>query len=633
MTKNQRNIYIGNSDPSIALETYKSILKLLPSSEKVDIKEALDRISFCAVYSKKSSPYYHAAAMDGIALNHRITKGASEVNPIILKKNVDFDYINTGNPIKSHYDSVIMIEDVIEIDEEHVSIILPSKPFDHIRPVGEDIVANEMIIPSGKTINPFDMASMIQGGVEEIEVTKKPNISIIPTGKEIISNPQEIGKGKIMDSNSILFSALITKLGGNPLIKNIIRDDLQELKNTIIEASQSSDIVIVNAGSSAGTEDYTLKAIQSVGEVHCHGVALKPGKPTILGIVNQKPVIGIPGYPVSAFVAFDEFVRPLIESLLNIESQNVKYIEGILSKRITSSLKHKEIVRVQVGRVDDKTIVTPLQRGAGITMSLVKADGIIEVPRNVEGIEKGQVVKVRLMKDLGDIDRKTVSIGSHDLIMDILADMIPLSSNNSGSLGGILSLKTNECHIAPSHLLDEETGLYNISYLNKYLGEDWAVLKSIKRLQGLIVKKGNPKNITEIKDLTREDIKFVNRQRGAGTRVLLDYKLKDLNINKSSIYGYERELTTHMAVAAEVLEDGADVAMGVYSAAKAMDLDFIEIGYEEYDFVMKKYFIEDYRFSEILKAISSKDFKEKLEKLGGYKVDKPKIIRAGDYDD
>jgi len=385
----------------------------------------------------------------------------------------------------------------------------------------------------------------------------------------------------------------------------------------------------VNAGSSAGSEDYTVKIIRELGEVLVHGIATKPGKPAILGIIEEKPIIGIPGYPVSAYLVFETFAKPLIRSFLKQKVKKPDTTEAILSRRLVSSLKNTEFVRVKLGMVDDKLIATPLSRGAGATMSLVRADGLLVIPQNSEGVEAGEKVTVELMRSIDDIRNTIVSIGSHDLIMDIIGSLMhrrnseySLTSAHVGSMGGLMSLRRGEAHMAPVHLLDEASGIYNVSYIKKLLPNvEMCLIKGVKRIQGMMVKRGNPKNIKDFRDLARSDVQFVNRQKGAGTRILTDYLLKCEGIGPERILGYEREMTTHMAVAAAVSSGSADVGIGVMSAAKAMDLDFIPIGEEEYDFAVPSKYLEVDMFKLFIDIIKSEEFKNILSDMGGYGTD------------
>lgn len=614
-----RNTYIDNIDVDLAKELYYEKLNIRLEYEEVKVIDALDRVTFEVVIAKVSSPNYNAAAMDGIAVRASDTVGATESSPMTLEINKDFIYVNTGNPIIEPYNAVIMIEDVIDLDQGKIQILKSAHPWQHVRQIGEDIVATEMIIPSRHVIKPIDIGALISGGIETLKVYKRPRIGILPTGTEIIEELKDLEDGKIIDSNSRVFEAAVIKNGGIPHRYSPHKDDYELLKKAILKGVEENDMLLINAGSSAGTTDYTVKLIRELGDVVVHGIAMKPGKPTILGIINNKPVIGIPGYPVSAYLVFDSFVKPLIQRYLGIREIKEDLVDAIISKRILSSLKNKELVRVNLGYVNDKLIATPLSSGAGVTMSLVKADGIGIIPRNVEGIDAGDTIKVELLKPLSSIRNTIVSIGSHDLIMDILGDMIPLTSGHVGSMGGILSMKRGECHIAPIHLLDEDTGEYNVSYVKKYFkDEKMAIIKGVKRQQGFIVEKGNPKDIKDFKDLVREDVSYINRQRGAGTRILLDYHLKLDNIDPQDIKGYNREMTTHMAVATGVKTGTATTGLGIYSAAKALDLDFIDITFEDYDFLVPYNMIQDSMVKEFIEVLKSKEFQDRVNALGGY---------------
>lgn len=628
MDKKDRNIYIENMDVDKAKNLYLEKLSIKHSYDEISVLDCLGRVTYEAIYAKNSAPHYNAAAMDGIAVVSENTIGATESNPKILIENKDYIYINTGNPIEGSFDAVIMIEDVIEIEKGKIQILSAAYPWQHIRPIGEDIVATEMIIPSKHKIRPLDLGALIAGGIENIKVYKKPRVGILPTGTEIVEDIGIDEVGRIPDSNSRVFEGLVIEYGGTPKRYSPMEDNYEKLKQAILKGVDENDMLLINAGSSAGSKDYTVKLIRELGEVFVHGVALKPGKPTILGIINNKPVIGIPGYPVSSYLVFETFVKPIILNYAGMSKEKEKTIEATISKRVVSSLKNRELIRVNLGYVKDKLIATPLSGGAGVTMSLVKADGIVTIPQNIEGVEAGDKVEVSLLKPMSELEGKIVSIGSHDLVMDVLSDMINISSGHVGSMGGLLSIKRDECHIAPTHLLDIETGEYNISYIKKYFpGNKMALIKGLKRLQGFIVERRNTKNIKDFKDLLRKDVVFINRQRGAGTRILLDYNLNKLNINPQEIKGYNREMTTHMAVATAVKTGSATTGLGVYSAAKALDLDFIEVGYEDYDFLVKYEDLENESIQEFLKVLTSDEFKERVEKLGGYKfIDTGKII-------
>ena len=625
-----RNLYLTTIPVEQAKKTYLEAIRddIRPRSETIRVTDALGRITAEAVYARFSSPLYNSAAMDGIAVISSRTDWACEASPVLLKPEQDYIVVDTGDPIRKPYDAVIMAEDLQETPDG--ILIRSSAPaWQHVRPIGEDIIAGEMILTGYHPIRPIDIGVLLSGGVTEIAVFSQPRVGIIPTGTEIVEPNDNPKEGEIIESNSRMFEAMIRENGGIPVRYDIVRDDRDAIRESVQKALDENDIVIVNAGSSAGTEDYTVHILREIGEVFVHGVAMKPGKPVILARSCHKPVIGIPGYPVSAYLAMETFVYPLLDAYTGRKESETRTIQAVLSKRLVSSLKHTEYVRVRVGRVGGRYVCAPLARGAGAAMSMVRADGFCIIPQEKEGYEAGETVSVNLLGTAEEIDHTLVCIGSHDLLLDIISDLmsgepegVRLSSTHIGSLGGLMALKRGEAHITPSHLLDEKTGIYNESYIRSiFPGENMVLVKAVRRIQGFIVAPGNPLGIRSIEDLTR--VRFVNRQRGAGTRVLLDFKLSQAGISKEEVDGYETEAATHMAVAAQVAGGEADCGMGVYSAAHAMGLDFIPVGEEEYDFVMHQESLEMPEVKCFLRLLGSEAFRNKLDELGGYILEDP----------
>lgn len=621
----KRNLYLKTIPVEEAREKYlgrvSDIIK--PEHETIPVIKSLGRITGKAVYAKYSSPLFNASAMDGIAVKAEDTSSATEVSPVILKED-RFVVVDTGDPIHAPFDAVIMAEDIVETDDG-VRITASASSWQHIRPVGEDIVAGEMILPGGHNIRAIDIGVLLSAGILEIEVVKQPHVAIFPTGTEIIEPDEKPEDGSIIESNSRMFENMVTVAGGIGHRFPTIKDDYDEILKQVSEAADKYDMVIINAGSSAGTEDYTVHVLRELGEVIVHGVAVKPGKPVILAIVKGKPVIGLPGYPVSAYIGFENFVLPVLQMMGNRAEKFNETVEAHISKRLVSSLKHKEYVRVKVGKVGDKFVASPLARGAGAAMSLVRADGFCVIEQNSEGVEAGEKVKIELYRTKSEVENTIVIIGSHDLILDVMADMITdkynnmfISSTHVGSMGGLMALRRGEAHMAPVHLLDEETGRYNISYIRKMFNEPMALIKGVHRIQGIMVKKGNPLDIKGVKDLAGGGVRYVNRQRGAGTRVLFDYRLGQEGVDPDTITGYDREMATHMAVAAAVASDSADAGMGILSAANAMGLDFIEVGPEEYDFAIPVKYLELPHIKAFLEILRSDGFAERIAELGGY---------------
>jgi putative molybdopterin biosynthesis protein len=636
--KDERNLYLKNEDLNTAVEKYLGLLAFDESSQirkRIMVTEAQGCVTAEPVFAKISSPFYNASAMDGVCVDALKMAGVDERHPKILKKEKDFNFVDTGDVISDPFNAVIMIEDVVILNDQEISINAPVALWQHVRPIGEDIVAGELILPVYHRVRPMDVGALLAGGITEIEILEKPRVGIIPTGTELVEAGDIMTTGKIIDSNTHMFAGMVKEYGGLPNRYPSVCDNYDLIKAAIEKAVTENDVVLISAGSSAGTEDYTRRLIEELGEVAIHGVAIKPGKPVVLGLIKGKPVIGIPGYPVSAYFVFESFVKPVLLSFSHQLITEGETIQAVLSKSLISSLKYLEFVRMKCGRVNERFVATPLDRGAGVTMSLVNADGVLKIPKQVEGYEAGTTVELVLMRPREEIENTLVSIGSHDVLMDIVSNiihqkqkMVSLSSAHVGSLGGIMAMKKGECHIAPIHLLDEETGLYNLPFLDRYLKQEGCCLiKGVRRMQGLILPKGNPMKISGIEDLARNDITFVNRQRGSGTRVLLDFLLKEKGISSEKILGYTREMNTHMMIASAVKSGSCDVGIGVLSAAIMMDLDFIPIGDEEYDFIVQKKNLDERRVQTFISVLQSQEFQEALERLGGYTLETPgKII-------
>ena len=621
----KRNLYLNIQNKEEALFGFlKAMSDIQPDTERISVIKSLGRTTAEAVFARYSSPSYNSCAMDGIGVISSHTREASENHPVELTYGTDYVDVDTGDRILPPYDAVIMAEDIIETEKGY-KIIAPTHPFAHVRSVGEDVVAKEMVLPSHHTIRAIDISVLLASGIREIQVIRKPIVGIIPTGDEMIEYTEEPEDGKIIETNSWMFENLVTENGGIGHRYPIVRDDPEKIREAVLKALDECDIVLINAGSSAGRDDYTVHVLRELGEVLTHGVAVKPGKPVILSRIKDKPVIGLPGYPVSSYLTFTEFVVPVMNLYLQKGGRDYRTVQAKLSKTLMSSLKYEEYVRVKLGKVDGELIASPLERGAGASMSLVRADGFLVIPQNREGIMAHECVNVKLLIDMESVEKTLVLIGSHDLILDVINDMmkgeqkdVRLSSTHVGSLSGLIALKKKEAHLAPSHLLNEADGSYNEAIVREmFPGEKMAIIKGVRRRQGLIVKKGNPMKIHSVSDIG-PDVRYVNRQRGAGTRVLFDYLLKQAGILPDDIQGYDHEETTHMSVAVAVQKGNADTGMGIYSSARALDLDFVDIAFEEYDFVTYASWIELPFVQEFLRVLKSDGFKERLEALGGY---------------
>jgi putative molybdopterin biosynthesis protein len=632
-----RNIYLNMKTLKEAQEI---LLKEFPlsdvlSNEFLSVPDAVGRVLAEPVTASLSSPNYHLSAMDGIAVKAKNTFGAGETRPKELIIGKDAFYVNTGHVLPENTDSVIMIEYVNVLDEKRIEIEAPAFPWQHVRKVGEDIVATELLFPRNHVVTPYCIGALLSGGVLSVLVKKKPKVLVIPTGSELVdwreSSLKDLKPGQVLETNSFVLGKLIESSGGAYVRHEMLTDDQKKIQQAVEDGVNGDfNMVLTMGGSSAGSEDYTKSVISNLGKVLVHGVTIMPGKPILIGKIKDKPVFGIPGYPVSAIIAFEQFVRPLLYKMLGQPEIERQRIQVEPTKKIPSKLGVEEFIRVKLGAVGNKIVAIPLPRGAGCITSITEADGIIRVPNNVEGIKPQESATVELLHPLSLIKNTIVAVGSHDNTLDIIADQIKaghssltLSSSHVGSMGGLMAIKKRVCHLAGSHLLDIDDGSYNISYIKKYLPNTKVkLINLVFRDQGLIVSPENPKAIKGIEDLDRNDITFINRQAGSGTRILLDYKLNQLGMEPEKISGYDNEEFTHMSVAVAVLSGSVDVGLGIFAAAKALNLDFIPVVTEQYDLIIPEEYFEWENIQVLLETISTKEFKDRVEALGGYSTEK-----------
>jgi molybdenum cofactor synthesis domain-containing protein len=627
----KRRIYLSMKSLEEAREVWFARFDLDASAraEEISVTEAAGRVTAGPVLAKRSSPAAHQAAMDGFAVAAASTFGATPDSPKFLAVDQEAFPVNTGHLMPPGTDAVIMVEQVPDPEADPLTIESPTFPWQHVRRVGEDLVVGEMVLPEGVEITPWAQGALLAAGVTQLAVRRRPRVAIIPTGSELVPVTEldrDLPTGKLPEFNSVILSRLVVEAGGVPYVKPIVRDDPQALTVALQEALQDADLVLTNAGSSAGTADYTYQVISALGEVLVHGVSMMPGKPTVLGVVEGKPVIGNPGYPVSAVLSFEQFAAPLIAGLAGRRLAPRPTLMVHPAQNLPSKPGLTEFIRVTLGQVEDKVIATPLPRGAGTITSLVRADGLLVVPALSEGLEEDRPVRAELLVPPDDIAGTLVVLGSHDNTIDLLATLLRrrdhrlrLSSGHVGSLGGLMALRQGRAHLGGSHMLDPETNTYNVPFIKRYLaGMPLKLINLAWREQGLMLAPGNPQNIKTIQDLTRPGVRFINRQRGAGTRLLLDYLLKENNLAADQVQGYDREEYTHMAVAVNVFSGTADVGLGILAAARALGLDFIPLLPERYDLVVPETTFADPRFQTLLAVVRSREFQEAAAALGGY---------------
>src|SRR4051794_29517699 len=576
--------FIHDVPAAEALAAWRAALMAAGCPERVNavrlaLPDAVGRVTAGPVWAARSSPSFDASAMDGIAVRAADTVGASESTPVYLDRGA-YVVLDTGDPLPEGFDAVVMREHV-HYDADRAELRGAVAPYQHVRSIGEDVSATELLLPAGHRLRPVDIAAAAAAGATDVQVHRRPVVAVIPTGDEIRPVGTPPAPGVILDTNSLMLSAQAREAGGEAWRSEIVPDDPEQIAAAVRDAAARADLVIVVAGSSAGRDDYTAGIVERLGTLAVHGVAVRPGHPVVLGAVDATPVLGCPGYPVSAALTFEIFAAPLLAALEGATPPERPRARARVARKLASTMGMDDWVRVRLGRVRGELVATPLPRGAGVLTSLVRADGLLVVPAGLEGHHAGEDVEVRLLRGVAEIERTIVAVGSHDLVLDLAASQlraadpgVTLASSNVGSLGGLVALRDRLCHIAGSHLLDPATGEYTLPYVDRVLGDrDVAVVRLVHRGRGLIAAPGNPLGLTGSADLGRDALRYVNRQRGAGTRVLLDHELGRRGIAPDAIPGYAREEHTHLAVAAAVAAGPAARRVRAHAAGRALPAD------------------------------------------------------------
>lgn len=628
----KRNIYLQTVPVQEALRLTMDALDRdhLVRQETIPANRSRGRVTAAPVYAVCSSPTYHSAAMDGYAVRADSTFGAREGQVVALAKGTQCVAVNTGHPLPDGMDGVLMIEKVLREDESSIYTETPVFPMQHVRRIGEDIVATELLLPQNRQLSAYDIGGLLSAGIWEVPVWEQIRMCFIPTGDEVLDftlrpTPKP---GQVIESNSQVFAGLAAQQGC--LFERIppVPDREEDLTLAVQSAVHGPyHVVIIGAGSSAGSKDYSRSIIEKLGTVLVHGIDLMPGKPSILGVIGGKLVVGAPGYPVSAVVCFEELLVPLLCWLERKTIPARQKIAVELSRKIPSKLGTEELVRLAIGKVGQKFVATPLGRGAGMITTLIRAQGVTRISSSSEGAEAGSAVQAELLVPASELDQTLVIVGSHDNTVDLLGNElmglrqpVRISSSHVGSMGGLTALKNHSALMAGTHLFDETSGDFNFPFFRKYLPDTEVICVNLAiRHQGLIVAKGNPLGIHGVGDLARPDVRFINRQRGAGTRILLDYHLRQAGIRPDQVSGYEKEEFTHMAVAVNVLTGAASCGLGIFAAAQALGLDFVPLARERYDLAFVPA-LADWKVDMVLELIRSSGFKERIEALGGYET-------------
>ncbi len=627
----------------IDLETALHILKKVFGDgsscikTKKNITEALGYVLTEDITAHRNVPHYAASAVDGYAVNASSTIGASRATPVFLKPS-DYHWMNTGADIPGWANAVLMIEDS-SLEGDDLLVFKSLTPSANVRPLGEDVMAGQIIAREGDVVTPALISLFLCAGIETVPVYDKPRTLYIPTGDEIIPRGEWLSdphpkSGTVAESNSLFIEASFKEWGFDVDVLPVVPDVPEILKEKLIYGVENYDLVMVGAGSAKGRRDHTLEVFEETGEVLFRWLRMKPGRPAMAARIKGKPAVCLPGFPMSTTVVLWSIVYPLL-NMLSAKNEDPGYLiktaagcretwQTKLLVQHSSSPGIQEWLRVKTAKVGDTLYSWALTSGASVLWALAEADGIALLQSSALECEKGTDVTVWMRRSV-DLDRRILFQGSDDPAIQLLVTPIrrrggDFVSRAVGSMGGLAALSRGECHLAAAHLLDERDGKYNDSFIERFSnGAKWERILVFFRTQGIIVQAGNPKNITSFEDLCMGDNIFSNRQPGAGTRVLFDHLLRKSGRSPSDIKGYEQLCTTHMEAANRVFTGLADATLGIKSAADALKLDFIPLTEEPYELVIPEEYMGHTAVRALLESLKDSEWRKTVEAMGGYR--------------
>lgn len=615
-----------------ALEKWQSELEFLglptlKPAQEIDVRDSLGRVTALPVVARLSSPHYYAAAIDGVAVRSVTTFNAAPDAPARFQTGVDAFFVDTGSPLPDGFDAVLPLAEVTFTSTESFDVVKPAAPWRNVRPAGEDMAAKEIILSQHHRIRPLDIGAMLAGGVSKVQVREMPRIGILPLGTNLVNPGCSPQVGQMIEYNSYILGSYVQDMKAEAALMDILPEKGEALRERLTEICRDYDAIIVIGGPQYGTS-LIAQVLREMGELVIFGIHVKPGQSICLGVAEDRPVIGLPSYTVSSYLGFELFVRPLAARMMGMASPQKLKVRATLARDIESLRGVEEYLRVNLGRPDVRAIAVPISRGAAMLMNLVRADGFLRVPEETTHIAGGTSLDIELIDPSTSFEHNIIVMGTHDLSFDILKNELMwrhpelrLISSNVGSRAGIKALQLGFAHLAGIHMLDEKTGEYNIPYIESHLEDFPAVLVNFfRRDMGLLVKAGNPLGIKSIADLTREDVRFINRHQGSGTRVLIDFMLRREGISAESIQGYDKEAFTHMSLAHAVASDGADTGFGILTAAKALALEMIPLYHERFDLLIPKKHYNSYPIQSLLKVLRSHELRREMNSLGGYDV-------------
>jgi len=633
-----------------ALRSIRASISTEMGSEEVRLEDASGRVMAKSVFSKVDLPPFDRAEMDGYAVNSVGVEGATERDPAGLKvvgkigageaasggiSEGECIEIATGAPLPKGADSVVMVE-FTEVKGDVARVFRGTTPGENVASAGSDVQIGEMLLREGTEFGPREAGLLAAAGIGRVQVFRKPRVSIVSTGNELAEPGSVLGAGKIFDSNTYALAAAVKEAGGMPEIIGRAGDSADEISRLVMEGIGKSDMLLISGGTSAGTGDLVYRVLgeECDGGVLVHGLNVKPGKPTLVATHGGKVVFGLPGYPVSALMIFDQLVRPIIGEMARCAPQRSERrgIGAELSVRVNGAKGRRWFLPVHLISAGGRTKAYPVIASSGAIGTLAKADGYIVIGEEEEYVAAGERVEAFPFPGRRGVD--LVIMGSHcpgvDLILQILFEKkgITAKALNVGSLAGLRAVKSGECDMAGMHVLDERDMTYNTRAVAEAGLPPSSLVGGYKRQQGIMVAPKNPKGITGMGDALRDDVSFVNRNRGSGTRILTDSILAGIAKERgipfdeatAKIRGYRWEAKTHSAVAAAVSQGRADMGVGIESLASSYGLEFIPLQEESYDFLVNPASMKKPAVVAFIGALHSQEFKAMIQRFSGYRI-------------
>ncbi len=587
---------------------FESHLDLSPlGAETVTLADALSRVLAHDIVAAVDAPSFDRSNVDGFAVRAADTIGANNAAPKILRLNAEViacgyspvlevvsgsaTTIATGGVIPRGADAVVMVEqtELIDEGEPRIELARAAAPGQFISYAGSDIARGEMLLRRGARIGSREIGMLAACGLSHVDVVRKPKVAVLSTGDELVALGEPLKPAGIYDSNGAIIAAAVVEAGGEALPMGSVADDAAALEKAVRAALAQSDMVVLSAGTSKGAGDLSQAVVAQLGApgILVHGVALKPGKPLCLAVIGKTPVAVLPGFPTSAIFTFHAFVAPVIRALAGLPPEAARTVEARVPVRVASELGRKEFVLVSLIDGDDGPVAFPTGKGSGSVTSFSQADGFIEIAALASSLDAGTVAQVTLIGSAATAP-DLVIMGSHDVALDVVVGALAARGFSArtlavGSLGGVAAASRGECDIAPVHLIDPVSGDYNKHLVTPAL----SLVRGWKRMQGVLFRAGDTrfegKSAVEAITAALADASalMVNRNAGAGTRVLIDTLLRGARPP-----GYANQPKSHNAVAAAIAQGRADWGVAIEPVAKLYGLSFLPVAPEHYDFLV-----------------------------------------------